>query len=151
MPDSPSSLRSGTEVSSLAALLVMVGWLAILGTWFFGPTAYLSPEQDIEPGEGFALTVFFVLPLYAMSLVVLPAALAALLGWLPRLITGCVSPVLICFGLWINHEENASLHRVFPTLDTVAVLAAGAGAVALVLALGEAAWLATPAARRSRA
>lgn len=144
-----TSLRSGTEVSTLAVLLVLVSWLAILGTWHLGPVNHLSPEQDIEPGEGFGLGVFLVLPFYAASLVALPALLVALVGWLPRLITGGVSPVLVLFGLWINSEENASLHRVFPTLETVAALAVWAGGIALVLVVVEAIHLATPAGRRS--
>ncbi|MBE7323946.1 hypothetical protein IEQ44_04690 [Nocardioides sp. Y6] len=144
-----SSLRSGTEVSTLAVLLVLVSWLAVLGTWNFGPVNQLPPEQDIEPGEAFGLGFFLLLPFYAASLVALPALLVALVGWLPRLITGGVSPVLVLFGLWINSEENASLHRVFPTLETVAALAVWAGGIALVLVVVEAIHLATPAGRRS--
>lgn len=83
----------------------------------------------------------------AISLVALPALLLALFGWLPRLITGAVSPVLVLFGLWINHGENASLHRVLPTLETVATLAVWAGGIALVLVVVEEIHLATYAGR----
>lgn len=151
LQDPETSLRSGTEVSLLAALLVLAGWLALLGTFVLGPFRELSPEQDIEPGEAFGLGVFLLLPFYAMSLVVVPALLLALFGWLPRLITGFVSPVLALFGWWTNHAENASLHRVLPTLDTVAMLATCAGGVAWVLVVVEAVHRATPAERRSRA
>lgn len=84
------------------AALVLIGWVTIIIVWQLAPQVHLAPEDDVEPGEAFGISVLAIWPYAVATTWMVPAGVAGVLGRLFPALIAFNALILLGATTWVR-------------------------------------------------
>ncbi|MFC6696667.1 hypothetical protein [Nocardioides daphniae] len=137
-----SGWRSGQTLGALpqrgpvrlASLLVVAAWVGIAVVAQLAPRVRLAPEDDIEPGTAFGITVLVHLPFILATLWIVPTCVLGAAGRMPPIGVALNAVALLVASLWVR-SVSPQLHELIPTLRYPLEVGMAVAVLALLLLL----------------